>query len=50
MGRVLCGASCLGANCLWGELCVIPCDRFEIGFRECFFFFHFRDVFEKCIE
>ena len=23
VGRVLCGASCLGASCLWGELSVI---------------------------
>ena len=23
LGRVLCGATCLGASCLWGELSVI---------------------------
>ena len=26
MGRVLCGASFLGASCLWGELSVIRLD------------------------
>ena len=35
IGRVKCGASCLGAICLWGEFSVIPerrMERMEGGF------------------